>query len=225
MMPGRPRLSGGGSSSEAGMAADAVFARPPLARSPPPALAGPSFLFEGIGAMQAAAEDRSLPPTPRSPSPTCSPPGSPKRQRPDAASRSVGADSAAEDDLETRAAALGLNEVTQRVWKETALPPTPSSPSPTFSPPSSPKQRQAGELTAAAAAEKLAESLRSAREGRGGLDLGSTCGSDSEGGMPSVAEPGADAEMTAALTALGPSTSMERGPGPGSGRKKRAPPV
>ena len=36
--------------------------------------------------------------------------------------------SAAEEDLETRAAALGLNERTQRDWKETALPPTPSLP-------------------------------------------------------------------------------------------------
>ena len=46
---------------------------------------------------------------------------------------------------ETRAAALGLHEVERRVWRETALPPTPSSPSPTFSPPGSPKttQRQA----------------------------------------------------------------------------------
>ena len=82
--------------------------RPPFARSPPPpGSASGSFSFlDGLGAMQAAAEDRSLPPTPRSPSPTCSPPGSPKRQKAaaerEAANRAAavgGADSAAEDDL------------------------------------------------------------------------------------------------------------------------------
>jgi len=76
------------------------------------------------------------------------------------------ADSATEDDLETRAAALGLHEVERRVWKETALPPTPSAPSPTVSPPSSPKARalaeQQAELTARQAAAKLEASLQAA---------------------------------------------------------------
>ena len=51
------------------------------------------------------------------------------------------------------------------------MPPTPSSPSPTFSPPSSPKQRRAAELTAALAAEKLAESLRAEAESQAALSL------------------------------------------------------
>ena len=117
--------------------APSPFARPSLARSPPPpGGASGSFSFDGLNAIQVAAEERSLPPTPRSPSPTCSPPGSPKRQRADAAARAgtAGVDSAAEDDLETRAAALGLNEVTQRVWKETALPPTPTAAGPSWPP-------------------------------------------------------------------------------------------
>lgn len=133
----------------------------PSTRSPVSASLGSSFHFlesgQLLGTMQAPADDRSLPPTPRSPSPTCSPPSSPKRHRNEEArsARSKDAqqstkvegaghisDSAAEDDLEIRAAALGLNETTQRVWRETNLPPTPSSPSPTFSPPSSPKQRR-----------------------------------------------------------------------------------
>ena len=208
--------------------------RPPFARSPPPpGSASGSFSFlDGLGAMQAAAEDRSLPPTPRSPSPTCSPPGSPKRQKAaaerEAANRAAavgGADSAAEDDLETRAAALGLNEVTQRVWRETALPPTPSSPSPTFSPPSSPKQRHAAEQTAKQAAEKLAESLRAEAQARGAaFDLGSaSCGSDSEGNAAS-----AEADVTAALAAWGGArhgSNEERGPSSNSRRKKRATPL
>lgn len=142
--------------------------------------------------MQAPAEDRSLPPTPRSPSPTCSPPGSPKRQKAaaDAGTASTGD---LEEDLDVRAAALGLNEVTQRVWRETALPPTPKSPSPTFSPPSSPKQRRAAELTAARAAEKLAQSLCAAREARG--EGSASCGSDSEGGMMT------EVELTTAIAA------------------------
>jgi hypothetical protein len=192
MLFGRP---GSSSSSDA-----TLFMRPALARSPPPPYAGvgpsafgsgPLAFLDGLaGPMQAAADnDRSLPPTPRSPSPTCSPPGSPKRQKSGDA-KAVGApgsEPTLEDDLETRAAALGLNEVTQRVWKETALPPTPSSPSPTFSPPSSPKQRRAAELTAAHAAVKLAESLRAECEAqslaRGGDSLSF---SDSEGGQSSA---------------------------------------
>lgn len=173
--------------------------------------------------MQATAEDRSLPPTPRSPSPTTSPPGSPKRQKAaDAAKDSDSLGNAAEDDLETRAAALGLNEVTQRVWKETALPPTPSSPSPTFSPPSSPKQRRAAEVTAAQAAEKLAESLAreaAAREARG--DPGSTsCGSDSEG-LGSVAE----AERLSAIAEWENAGGHRGGQGSPTSRKKRVTPM
>ena len=106
----------------AGSSSDAAFARPHLARSPPPPTAGPSgscplsFLDALAGPMQAAAaEDRSLPPTPRSPSPTCSPPSSPKRQKgadsKAGAPASSGTEPTLEDDLETRAAALGLNEV------------------------------------------------------------------------------------------------------------------
>ncbi len=130
-----------------------------LARSPVSDCGGSSDFFGGVqlqlGVMQ-LPEERSLPPTPRSPSPRCSPPSSPKRQR---TVEELAADSAAEDDLETRAAALGLNEVTQRVWRENPLPPTPLSPSPTFSPPSTPKQRRRAELTAQQAAAKLAASL------------------------------------------------------------------
>ena len=84
--------------------------------------------------------ERSLPLTPRSPSPTFSPTASPKRQcaePPPGALSSM----ATEDDLESRAAALGLTEATQRAWRETVIPPTPPSPSPTFSLPSSPKRR------------------------------------------------------------------------------------
>ncbi|KAL1520942.1 hypothetical protein AB1Y20_022501 [Prymnesium parvum] len=135
------------------------------------------------------------PPTPRSPSPTCSPPSSPKRHRNEEArsARSKDAqqstkvegaghisDSAAEDDLEIRAAALGLNETTQRVWRETNLPPTPSSPSPTFSPPSSPKQRRQAELVAEQAAAVLAASLRAGPEQRGAEV---SCDSDSDSNM------------------------------------------
>lgn len=143
-----------------------------------------------------------------------------------------------EDDLETRAAALGLNEVTQRVWKETALPPTPSSPSPTFSPPSSPKQRRAAELTAQHAAAKLAESLRAeceaqslARAERGAGDVGSmSCGSDSEsvaGASSSLERQSAIAEWDAAERSAAPPflPPPMRSPGPSSGgssRKKRA---
>jgi len=139
-------------------AASVPTTRSPVNGSPGSSL---SFLDSGqfLGTMQAAADDRSLPPTPRSPSPTCSPPSSPKRQRNEEArstrykdaqpstkneAQGHASDSGVDDDLEVRAAALGLNETTQRVWRETNLPPTPSSPSPTFSPPSSPKQgRQA----------------------------------------------------------------------------------
>ncbi|KAL1520638.1 hypothetical protein AB1Y20_022211 [Prymnesium parvum] len=169
------------------------------ARSPINSSPGSSFHFlesgQLLGTMQAAAEDRSLPPTPRSPSPTCSPPSSPKRHRNEEArsarSKDVqqstkveGAghisDSAAEDDLEIRAAALGLNETTQRVWRETNLPPTPSSPSPTFSPPSSPKQRRQAELVAEQAAAVLAASLRAGPEQRGAEV---SCDSDSDSNM------------------------------------------
>jgi len=102
-----------------------------------PDLVGHNLLVGHLGVMQHIARD-SLPPTPRSPSPTCSPPLSPKRHRshPESLSESSAAlDSAAEDEIELRAAALGLNETTQRVWRETALPPTPSSPSPTYAAP------------------------------------------------------------------------------------------
>lgn len=137
--------------------------------------------------MQEAAE-RSLPATPRSPSPTCSPPSSPKRAKNSSAQDEgvLGGElSAAEEDLETRAAALGLHEVERRVWRETALPPTPSSPSPTFSPPGSPKttQRQAelALLTADQAAVKLAASLRSTRPlDPGSRSCDSRCDSDSD---------------------------------------------
>ena len=164
---------------------------PPLARSP--VSDGPSMHFHFLEPhMQAASllEDRSLPPTPRSPSPTCSPPSSPKRQRNDEQSA---VDSAAEDDLELRAAALGLNEVTQRVWRETALPPTPSSPSPTFSPPSSPKGGATDPTTAQQAAAKLAESLRAVREGRSSAEPGRSADSASDSEMGMDADPRADA--------------------------------
>jgi len=129
--------------------------------------AGPSSSYSWLetgavlGAMQAAARaEGSLPPTPRSPSPTCSPPLSPKRHRthPEG-SEAAAADSAADDEIEVRAAALGLNETTQRVWRETALPPTPSSPSPTFSPPSTPKPGDKPDFAEHAAAA-LAASLQ-----------------------------------------------------------------
>ena len=111
--------------------------------------------------MHNAAEERSLPPTPRSPSPTMSPPLSPKRQKTEPEEEKPPQLQAAEEDLETGAAALGLIERTQRDWKETALPPTPSSPSPTFSPPGSPRSRskEQPELTVAQAAAALAASL------------------------------------------------------------------
>ena len=65
--------------------------------------AGFSLIGEvALGAMQ-APEDRSLPPTPRSPSPTCSPPLSPKRQRSELTPAQEAASLAAEDDLESRA--------------------------------------------------------------------------------------------------------------------------
>jgi len=175
------------SSSRSGSAA-------PLARSPVSGAASSSalgfpFLFaEGaagsLGSAMQEAVERSLPPTPRSPSPTCSPPSSPKRQaqkREDEPGKATGELSAAEEDLETRAAALGLHEVERRVWRETALPPTPSSPSPTFSPPSSPKTtaNQAA-LIAEQAAVKLAASLRSIRSGEGSRSCDSRCDSDSD---------------------------------------------
>lgn len=72
---------------------------------------------------------RELPLTPRSPSPTLSPRSSPKRQKSEeevatSAREELASKLCSSDDLESRAAALGLNEVTQRVWRETALPPT-----------------------------------------------------------------------------------------------------
>uniref|UniRef100_A0A7S0JAV9 Uncharacterized protein n=1 Tax=Calcidiscus leptoporus TaxID=127549 RepID=A0A7S0JAV9_9EUKA len=114
-----------------------------------PKLSGMMLPVEHINTMQ-MGEDRSLPPTPRSPSPTCSPPSSPKRQKVELSPAEAAAAVAADDDLESRAAALGICEAT-RSWDETFLPPTPSSPSPTFSPPSSPKrgQRSTAELLAA----------------------------------------------------------------------------
>ena len=157
MDPPLPRST----ASEGGSSSSSAFAP----RHPVSPVGGSGFPFltdgvHGLGAamMQAAAEDRSLPPTPRSPSPTCSPPYSPKRQARERQrdEEGKGEHSAAEDDLETRAAALGLHEIERRVWKETALPPTPSSPSPTFSPPSSPKAAAAAAaLTAEQAAAKV----------------------------------------------------------------------
>lgn len=102
--------------------------------------------------------ERSLPLTPRSPSPTFSPTASPKRQcaePPPGALSSM----ATEDDLESRAAALGLTEATQRAWRETVIPPTPPSPSPTFSLPSSPKRRD-GESRATADQFAAAQSFK-----------------------------------------------------------------
>mmetsp|Transcript_5230 Transcript_5230/g.17003 ORF Transcript_5230/g.17003 Transcript_5230/m.17003 type:complete len:304 (-) Transcript_5230:32-943(-) len=162
--------------------------------------AGPSSSYSWLetgavlGAMQAAARaEGSLPPTPRSPSPTCSPPLSPKRHRthPEG-SEAAAADSAADDEIEVRAAALGLNETTQRVWRETALPPTPSSPSPTFSPPSTPKpgdKPDFAEHAAAALAASLQPSSLQRQPGRatpfggGPLSEGAksaSCDSDSD---------------------------------------------
>ena len=162
MDPPLPRPTAGEGSSSSSSA----FAP----RHPVSPVGGSGFPFltdgvHGLGAamMQAAAEDRSLPPTPRSPSPTCSPPSSPKRQARERQRDEEGKGelSAAEDDLETRAAALGLHEIERRVWKETALPPTPSSPSPTFSPPSSPKAAAAAvALTAEQAAAKVRPPVR-----------------------------------------------------------------
>jgi len=104
-----------------------------------------------------------MPPTPRSPSPTCSPPSSPKRQKVELSPAEAAAALAVEDDLECRAAALGICEAT-RTWDETALPPTPSSPSPTFSPPSSPKRaaQRSAELLAAQAARSALLAARAA---------------------------------------------------------------
>ena len=105
-----------------------------------------------------------------------------------------------EEDLETRAAALGLHEVERRVWRETALPPTPSSPSPTFSPPSSPKSQQRARelalLTAEQAAVKLAASLHAIRSttGEGSRSFDSRCDeSDSDHAQ--------EAEVVSALAA------------------------
>ena len=200
---------------------------PPLARSP---VSGGSssgqgnigfpFLFEGAGGLGAAMQDaveRSLPPTPRSPSPTCSPPSSPKRKAQNREDEAKSGElSAAEEDLETRAAALGLHEVERRVWKETALPPTPSSPSPTFSPPSSPKtkQRQAelALLTAEQAAVKLAASLdamRSSTMGEGSRSCDSRCDSDSDAM--------AEAEVASALAAWEAANGAGSGSGSGGG--------
>jgi len=71
-------------------------------------------------------------------------------------------------------------KTTQRVWRETNLPPTPSSPSPTFSPPSSPKQRRQAELVAEQAAAVLAASLGSGSEQCGAEVF---CDSDSDSNM------------------------------------------
>lgn len=173
----------------------------PTSRSPVSGNPGSSFHFlesgQLLGAMQ-VADDRSLPPTPRSPSPTCSPPLSPKRQRgqelvrskSEVGSRGDHVDSVAEDDLEMRAAALGLNEATQRAWRETNLPPTPSSPSPTFSPPSSPKQRRQAELVAEQAAAVLAASLAAAKREEAGALAKSSSDVESEPQWPSVSQLG-----------------------------------
>ena len=81
---------------------------PPLARSPvsgaDPSVGFP-FLLEGgqhgLGAAMQEAVERSLPATPRSPSPTCSPPSSPKRAKNSSAQDEgvLGGESAAEEDL------------------------------------------------------------------------------------------------------------------------------
>lgn len=102
--------------------------------------------------------ERSLPLTPRSPSPTFSPTASPKRQCAEPPPGALSA-LATEDDLESRAAALGLTEATQRAWRETVIPPTPPSPSPTFSLPSSPKRRD-GESRATADQFAAAQSFK-----------------------------------------------------------------
>ena len=154
----------------------ASSSRAPLARSPVSGAASSSALGfpfltadGGLGAAMQEAVERSLPPTPRSPSPTCSPPSSPKRQaqkREDEQKAAASGElSAAEEDLETRAAALGLHEIERRVWRETALPPTPSSPSPTFSPPSSPKTNQRQAELALLTAEQAAVKVSHARRG------------------------------------------------------------
>ena len=186
--------------------------------------AGPSagfpFLFEGgaggLGAAMQEAVERSLPPTPRSPSPTCSPPSSPKREKQKVQDEAKSGEmSAAEEDLETRAAALGLHEIERRVWRETALPPTPSAPSPTVSPPSSPKtnQRQAelALLTANEAAVKLAASLRTIRPvDTGSRSCDSRCDSDSD----AMAE--AEVQAIAAWEAAGGRDDQRMGSGTGS---------
>lgn len=164
-----------------------------------------------------------------------------------------------------RAAALGLNEATQRVWKETALPPTPSSPSPTFSPPSSPKQRRQAsraarphprvpicpaapspatpiptprahalppahrpprptqaELTAEAAAAKLAASLKGAEMQRRfnhsslSAEGGRSCDSDSDASMAAAAS-----EVQIAIAAWEASGGRESRESGGSSSRKR----
>ena len=154
----------------------ASSSRAPLARSPVSGAASSSALGfpfltadGGLGAAMQEAVERSLPPTPRSPSPTCSPPSSPKRQaqkREDEQKAAASGELSAARNIETRAAALGLHEIERRVWRETALPPTPSSPSPTFSPPSSPKTNQRQAELALLTAEQAAVKVSHARRGR-----------------------------------------------------------
>lgn len=197
---------------------------PPLSTLPPPLFPAPFGRSPSASGtlspfVDEDEEEHNLPNTPRSPSPTLSPPSSPKRQRAEQARADLqaAADSAAEDDLEMRAAALGLNESTQRVWRETALPPTPSSPSPTFSPPSSPKQRRQAELRAEAAAAKLAASLSASVVAFSDAlsQGGRSCDSDSDASMAGMAlDPDT---VTAAIAAWEAGQGQERGEGSASG--------
>jgi len=151
------RDESGGSSSGFGTAAEHAAWLPPVA------LQGRCPVEE---ALRSRDGERSLPLTPRSPSPTTSPTASPKRQCPEPSPAALTA-LVAEDDLESRAAALGLTEATQRAWRETVIPPTPPSPSPTTSLPSSPKQqresRERAGLLAAQTTAALVASLERAQ--------------------------------------------------------------
>lgn len=135
-----------GSSSGFGTAAEHAAWLPPVALGRCPV----------EEALRSRDGERSLPLTPRSPSPTTSPTASPKRQCPEPSPAALTA-ATCEDDLESRAAALGLTEATQRAWRETAVPPTPPSPSPTTSVSSSPKhQRESRERASLLAAQTTA---------------------------------------------------------------------
>jgi hypothetical protein len=160
-----------------------------------------------------------LPLTPRSPSPrlsnAASPACSPKRQRNEEAAwaqtTSLASSIRSSDDLESRAAALGLNEVTQQVWRETELPPTPTSPSPTFSRHEDDGCTAAEPAPASPSLHALAASLGalhrpgcSAAQNRPGSSSGyggGRCDSDSGDAGPSGTF---DAEMAEASTSNSP---------------------